>query len=366
MSDVSATAAPAAPAPATTPVAPAPEIQRDFGPSDAARMLAARRAELRKLPEEPAAPVQAAPELPQELADEANAAPQTEATSETQEANPAELPPIELPRSWTKEHSENWNALPRSVQEYLSDRASKDSDAVRRSQNEAAEVRKAAEAERQSAEQVRKQYEAKVASYTQNLEDALQNEFADIRSIADVRKMQAEDPFRYQQWDLRQKELAYAQSEKQALEQRAAQEQQTKRATYEAEQNKLLIELVPEMADPNKASDLRTRAVQMLNEDLGLSTDTLGRWMQSDTGHEILSNAGIQKLIADGLKYRDIKSAPKAVPQSLPPVQRPGVSKPAANSNAGKIQALEKQLTNTSGYNQARIMAEIRQLRRAR
>lgn len=356
----SAPVAPAAPAPIATP----PEIQRDFGPSDAARMLAARRAELRK--PEPAAPPEAAPEP--ELAPEASADPQPEAPSEVTEAvEPEEtLPPIDPPRSWTQAEKERFQSLPRETQEYLHTREQERDREFRRGQNEVAEKLKAISAKEQAAEQARQQYEAKQAAYVQNLEDALQNEFADVKSISDVRKMQAEDPFRFQQWQLRQMELSAAQAEKQATEQRNAQEQQSKRAAYEAEQNKLLVELVPEMADPNKATDLRQRAVKMLNDDLGLSNDTLGRWMQSDVGHEILSNAGIQKLIADGLRYQDIKSAPKAVPQALPPVQRPGVSKPAQNSNAGRIQALEKQLSNASGYNQARLMAEIRQLRKAR
>ncbi len=360
--DTSGPAVDAAPAPVAT---PAPEIQREFSPSDAARMLAARRAELRaKPPEEPAAPTAPEPRA-QELAPEADTGPET-VPSETQADDPAEAPPINPPRSWTNEEKEAFKAYPRDAQERISAQVARQEAAFLRSQNEAAEVRKAAEAELTQAKQARQQYEAKQAAYTQTLEEALQNEFSDIKSMNDVRKMQLEDPFRFQGWQLRQMELSSAQSEKQALEQSKAQEQQTKRASYEAEQNKLLVELVPEMADPNKAIDLRQRAVKMLNEDLGLSNDTLGRWMQSDAGHEILSNAGIQKLIADGLKYREIKSAPKAVPQGLPPVQRPGASKVVSNGNAGKIQALEKQLNNQSGYNQAKIMAEIRMLRRAR
>jgi hypothetical protein len=54
----------------------------------------------------------------------------------------------------------------------------------------------------------------------------------------------------------------------------------------------------------------------MLTDDLGLKNELLARWMADDTGHEILSNAGIQKLIADGLKYRDIQNAPRLLPPS--------------------------------------------------
>ena len=73
------------------------------------------------------------------------------------------------------------------------------------------------------------------------------------------------------------------------------------------------------------------------------------RWMQDDTGHEILSSAGIQKLMADGLKYRDILKAPKAVAaKPVPPVQRPGTATPRGAAQAQTTQALTQRL-NESG-----------------
>lgn len=289
-----------------------------------------------------------------------DAAPPEEATGETQEDAPEEIPPRELPRSWTKDRTEHWNKLDPDTQEFLLEQDRKASAEVRRVQNEAAEKLKALSAKEQEVEKARQAYEAKLPQISKTLEDALQAEFADIQTFADVRKMQQEDPFRYQQWDLRQKELAAIKAEEGVAEQRKALERQSKRSTYEAEQNKVLIELVPEMADPKKASELRERAIAMLTDDLGLKNDLLVRWMADDTGHEILSNAGIQKLIADGLKYRDIKNAPKAVAKApLPPVQRPGTARPATSSSASQIQALEKQLATASGDKAARISAEI-------
>src|SRR5207253_30754 len=98
-------------------------------------------------------------------------------------------------------------------------------------------------------------------------EDTLQAEFGEIQTMADVRKLQAEDPFRFQQWQLRQMELASAQQERQANEQKALTDRQQKRAQYEQEQSKLLAEMVPEMADPKKSVEMRENAVKMLVED---------------------------------------------------------------------------------------------------
>ncbi len=323
---------------------------------EAARDLGAAREKAFNPPAESAEPATAE----NELSDEDNAAPPEEATGETQEDDQPERAPLDLPRSWTKDRTEHWNKLDPDTQEFLLEQDRKSSAEVRRVQNEAAEKLKGLTVREQQAEQARQQYEAKITTTVKIMEDALQAEFGDIQTMQDVRKLQAEDPFRFQAWQVRQMELTAAQAEKLAVDQRQTQEKQSKRASYEAEQNKLLVELVPEMADPKKASELRERAVAMLTDDLGLKNDLLTRWMADDTGHEILSNAGIQKLIADGLKYRDIKNAPKAVAtKPVPHVQRPGAAKPAGAGVSAQIQALEKQLSSASGDKAARISADI-------
>lgn len=361
-------AAPAAEAPvAAPPVATPPAIEREWTPSEAARFLAQRRNEKRQQAE--AAPPAAAPEPAQELPPQGNAAPPQEVTGETQEADPAELPPLELPRSWTKEQAEYWNSLPRQTQEYLSERASKDSEAVRRSQNEAAEIRKAAEATQKAAEEARQKYEAQLPALMQALQDANAGSFGDIRSVDDVTRLAQEDPFRYLQWQAHQQKLAAVQAEMQRAEGEKTTKKQAERNDYLAKQNKLLVELIPEMADEKKSVEIRDKAVAMLEDDLGFSRDQLQRWMQTDAGFEILSDARMQKLIFDRMSLKGqlsgIEKAKATIAaKPLPPVQRPGVGKPAQSPNSARIQALEQQLDNTTGVNQAKIMAEIRQLRK--
>jgi hypothetical protein len=88
--------------------------------ADAARTLARARKPQQEQPE------QRATEAPQPQGSEA---PQAEDAA----------PPIEPPRSWTKEAKEQWQALPRNTQEYLAQREQERDREVRRSQNEAAE-----------------------------------------------------------------------------------------------------------------------------------------------------------------------------------------------------------------------------------
>jgi hypothetical protein len=308
------------------------------------------------------APVATAePESSQEDSD-----PVTAPAEEPEEAEPAEVPPIDPPRSWTQAEKERFQSLPRETQEYLSHREQERETALRRSQNEIAEQRKAIEAEREAAAKVRQQYEAQLPNLLRELESVNQAQFGDIRTMDDVVQLQTEDPFRFQAWQVHQMRLQTAKQEADKAEGQKAQEKQTKRQAYEAEQNRRLVELVPEMADPKKANDLRTRAVAMLTDDLGFSNDELSGLMQDDTGFKILSDARWQKLIADGLKYRDIQKAPKAVAKpDLPPVQRPGTSKPAGSVVSERLQALNNKPELTVNEATELYMLQQRASRRA-
>jgi hypothetical protein len=61
-------------------------------------------------------------------------------------------------------------------------------------------------------------------------------------------------------------------------------------------------------------------------------------------------------------EYRKIKSAPKAIPKSLPAVQRPGVQQdtPRTGDKSSKIQALQKQLATAKGDKADRIAGQIK------
>lgn len=289
----------------------------------------------------------------EELSDEDNAAPE-KAHGEDQEADPAVEPLIERPKSWTEAEDAEWRATPRALQQKIVARELERDTALRRTQNEIAEERNATKAEREEAEKAKQEYRSKVPSLDDVQRWVDNGPFQDIKSDEDATNLLKNDPFRYLEWKDYQDRLGRVVVHAREIEGIKAQERQAKRVSYEAEQNKLLVELVPEMADPSKANVMRERAIAMLNNDLGLKTESLQRWMQDDVGHEILSNAGIQKLMADGLKYRDILSAPKAVVKpDLPPVQRPGVARAPGADKAALVQNLTDRLSNSGSENDA-------------
>ena len=268
MPDTDTSSADSAPPPTTmTPPADAPAT---MSTSDAARLLASLRKRKDPAPVEPAAPAAAAPveqSEPPAQAESDAAPPVAEDPGETTEsADPdaaaaqAEAePPIEPPRSWTREARERWQSLPRETQEYLASREQERERELRRGQNEAAEMRKAIEAERAAVETARQQYESALPQLLATLQSQVAGEFADIRSVADLERLAAEDWPRYLRWDLQQKKIAAAAQELAAAQQRDQAERQQKFAEFATTQDRLLAEKVPDMADKARAATTMAR-----------------------------------------------------------------------------------------------------------
>src|SRR5258708_1358875 len=143
-------------------------------------------------------------------------------------APPAAPAPMGPPRSWTKEARERVAALPRETQEYLASREQDRDRELRRGQNEAAEQRKAMEAERAKAEAARVQYESAVPNMLANLRQQQAAEFPDVKSIVDVERLAREDWPRYVLWDAQQKRIASAQQELAGTSQRQDQERKVR------------------------------------------------------------------------------------------------------------------------------------------
>ena len=349
-----------APVIVSTPAAETPAV---ISASEAGRALSARRAEIRKASQ--AAPVAAPPEPaavepPQQLADEANAAPETE-PGETREAEPAEQPPIEPPRSWTKEEKEEFATYPREAQEKIARAATRYEADFRRSQNEAAEKLKGLTAKEQAVEQARQQWDSKLPALLQALQDQQAGAFSDIKSMADVQKLASDDPFRYLQWQAHQQNVAAVQSELTQAEQRKAQEYQSRWADFAQREDQAFADKAPELADPAQKAKMQEAALGVL-KDVGFSEPDLAA-MWNGQASLSLRDHRVQLLIRDGIKYREAQAAKKVVTaKPLPPVQRPGV---APAKNAASIANLENLSRKAEQTGDPRDVAALVTARRA-
>lgn len=335
-------------------ITPAADTGTNLSISQAARALQAARK-----PKEEPAPVeqpQADPVEQPELA-QANAAPVEEQVpgEDAPEAEPAETQPIEPPRSWTKEAKERWHSLPRETQEYLAQREQERDREVRRSQNETAEKLKGLSVKEQEADRARQQYEAQLPVLMQTLQEAQAGAFADIKTVDDVQKLAADDPFRYLQWQAHQTKMQAVNAELQRVGREKAQATQTEWTQHVQKENELAAEYIPELTDKTKAAELTARAVDRLAE-LGFKPEELNDLAAGKQKLSIYDHR-IQRLIFNDLKLSDIQKAKTAVvAKPVPSVQRPGVSKPQGSGASEQIQALTQKLNNSGSLKDAQAL----------
>jgi hypothetical protein len=164
----------------------------------------------------------------------------------------------------------------------------------------------------------------------QELQSAQQNAFADIKTMDDVVKLQAEDPFRFQAWQVQQMRLQAAKAETDRVTAEGDGAEQSNWAKHVQEENAKAAEFIPDLADKAKSEALTKRVATELLPELGFKDSELAELANGRSKLSIYDHR-VQRLLADGLKLRDIQSAPKAVAaKPLPPVQKPGTSRPQA------------------------------------
>jgi len=331
---------------ATAPIVESEPITPDQGisASDAARMLASLRGKKEEEPAEDAEPA-TAEESPAK-ADDSDPDDRAHA-EETEEVEPEKTPPIDPPRFWTSEAKERFNSLPRETQQYIVEREQARDAEVRRTQNETAEQRKAYEAKVAEVEKARTEYEAKLPAIMQMLQN--QGEFADIKTFEDVQKLQREDPFRFQSWQLHQMQVQAVNAEVQQAEQRKAQETQKQAAERKTREHSLLLERAPELADPKKLDAAQKAVVELLRTKGFTDSD-----FAKIASNELLDDHRLQLALWDAARYADLQKVKvEAVKKPLPPVQRPGAAAPRGAAASENAQNLSRKLDQTGSVDDA-------------
>ena len=312
---------------------------------------------------------QASPDLanesdPAQAGDDAGDPKNPPGETQSQDAVAQQQPPVDPPRSWSKEDKELFKALPRETQERLVERErSRDSDISRR-QQEATERAKALEAERSLTEQARGQFEHALPVLLSKMLSAHSGEFADVQTMDDVQKLAVADPIRYTQWDAAQKRIAAVHQEIVSVQQRQAVEQAQQLQHYRMREAQIFAEKAPEFADPVQSKKLMDGAVTVLR-DLGFQDQELGELWNGNRNISIHDHR-LHLLLRDGIKWRDASAKAKTVQaRPVPPVQRPGAAQPKGAQREAELQNLSKQIDNSKGVNQLRAAAALVAARRA-
>ena len=296
-----------------------------------------------------------------------DAAPATQDPGEkTETADPAhsresgEAPPIEPPRSWTKEDKELFASLPRATQERLAERErSRESDFLRR-QNEAAEKLKGLSAKEQAVELARQHYETALPQLFATLQSQQAGEFADIKSMADVERLAREDWPRYLLWDLQQKKIADVGAQLIAAQHRQAHEQLAQFADFATREDDLFKEKAPDMADAAKAAELQSKALKVLHE-LGFDEEKELVPMWNGQKELSLRDHRLQLLIRDATLWREAQAKAKAAAtKPVPPVQRPGAASARQGTDEARVQHLTQRLEQTGSLRDAAALVRAR------
>jgi hypothetical protein len=229
---------------------------------------------------------------------------------------------IAAPKSWPAEMREQFAQLPPDLQRVIADRETERDAAFNRQVNEAAEKRRAAEAELQAASTERRQYLAGLSAVIDELATQTASDFADIRTTADLEKLAQDDPVRYLRWQARREAILAAQAEADALAEREQREQEHHIKGYLDEQRNLLLEKMPELGDPKKARAIMTEGTAYLKE-IGF------------TDQEIVNvvDHRMTLVIRDALAHRRNRAAAKTAAEKklvgVPKVQKPGAGSDA-------------------------------------
>ena len=224
---------------------------------------------------------------------------------------------IAAPKSWPAEMREQFAQLPPDLQRVIADRETERDAAFNRQVNEAAQKRRAAEAELQAASTERRQYLAGLSAVIGELASQTASEFAEIRTTADLEKLASEDPARYLRWQARREAILAAQAEADALAERERRDQEQHFKGYLDEQRRLLLDKMPELRDPKAVKAIMTEGTAYLKE-IGF------------TDQEIVNvvDHRMTLVIRDALAYRQGRAAARTAAEKkvvgVPKVQKPG------------------------------------------
>lgn len=302
-----------------------------------------------------------------ELSDEGNAAPdenQVPGEGEGSDAEGESLPPVERPRSWSKDDQAEWDSLPRSLQEKLAAREDTRDKAIRKAQNDAAAQAKGLTAREQAAEQARQQFEARAREAHAILIREQQSQFSDIKTMDDVRTMAAQDPLRYLQWQAHQQDLQVTAAAVKEADERAVKAKDDGWKAFRAKEDAAALEHIPDLGDAKKAPAIMRAAVEHL-QGLGFTAEELGAY---DKGEKLsLFDHRVQRLIFDGMRYQQVtKAATAAKKTPVPPVQRPGTRQPTGNAPSERIQTLTNRLNSSGSLKDAAALLVARRNSRSR
>jgi hypothetical protein len=207
-------------------------------------------------------------------------------------------------------------------------------------------------------EHARDIYEQALPALLQALDKQFADEFADLRTPADIEKLAKDDLPRYVRWDLQQKQIAHVRGELVNALVRQGRARQEANARLRERETARLIEKLPEYADEAQRERIQAAGKIVLN-DLGYDDTELGQLWRGERDLSFHDHR-LHLLVRDAARWRDAQGKARATQaKPLPPVQRPGVAQPRGAAREAALQSLSRQLDSAKGMNALRAAAKL-------
>jgi hypothetical protein len=202
----------------------------------------------------------------------------------------------------------------------------------------------------EAANAARAQYEQALPALMSMLEQQGQ-EFADIKTVADIAKLAENDPHRYLKFDAFQKSRAAVHEQIRAVQAKEAEEVTKRWEKFSAEQDEKFLGKFPEFKDKAKAEKATAAALNTLR-DAGFEQDELTDLWNGKSGIS-MRDARLQEIMFKAARYDEAQRAAKqATAKPLPPVIKPGVSQPKGGDTA-QVKALSAELDQKGDWKTA-------------
>ena len=273
------------------------------------------------------------------------------------------IPAIEPPKSWTTEDKQLFGSLSRVTQERIAQRERAGEADFGRTPNETVEKLKGLMGKERTGEHSTQHYEAALPLILNSLLQQQASQFPDVKTLADAERLARQDVKRYLRWDAVQKNVAEAASELAAAQHRQAEARLARFSAFAKREEELFKQKVPEAAAPEGAAALERRCLAAL-KDLGFEEAELAKsW--TGLADFSLRDHRVQLLVRDAMLWREAQQKHEGVPAKSAHVERSGGAHLKGAGDEAGIQALSRQLDQTSGVNALRTAARLVAAKRA-
>lgn len=283
---------------------------------------------------------------------------ETEAESHDEEetdeaADEAQPEPVDLPTSWPAEHAETWKSLPPETQAIIAEREGQRDAAVNAKFQEAANLRKANEAEINEAKTNRQAF-AEAADFVLSLAQPQKPPVTMLNpNSGDY------NPDQYHllnaQYEQQTQILSNLYQQRQLVAQQEQGESERQREAFQAQIEEkygpLLLKDVPELADSQKQPQVLSEIARYAVEN-GVPAETF-----TDPERAKLVTSADLRFAWKAMQYDKMMAAkaqvkPKAAKPAAPPV-KPGVTTPRSAIEATKRKAAQERLARSGSIEDA-------------